>query len=192
MKDKEGAIIRQISGLLAVALSLTTNAGLLTKAYFPRLVLPVSSLLAMIVDFVCALVMYLGLVAYYGVYPGWAVLTLPLWLLLAALSALGIGLVLATVNVSYRDVSQAVPFLVQVWMFATPVAYPLNTIPAKWLWLYQLNPMVGIVEGVRWALLPHYALDPALLLPSVPTMLAALLIGLIWFRHGQRRFADIV
>ena len=178
--------------LRAVTLSLTTNSGLLTKAYFPRLVLPLSGLLAMMVDFACALVMYLILVAHYGVYPGWAVLSTPLWVLLAALNALGIGLALAAVNVGYRDVSQAVPFLIQVWMFATPVAYPLATIPQKWLWLYQLNPMVGVVEGMRWALLPDYALDAALLLPSVQVALVGLLVGLVWFRRCERRFADIV
>ncbi len=178
--------------LRAATLSLTTNSGLLTKAYFPRLVLPLAGLAAMLVDFLCALAMYLILVAHYHVVPGWAVLTTPLWVLLAAVNALGIGLALAAVNVAYRDVSQAVPFLIQVWMFATPVAYPLHTIPPQWLWLYQLNPMVGVVEGMRWALLPDYALDVKLLGPSVLIAALTLLFGVAWFRRCERRFADIV
>ncbi len=178
--------------LRAVTLSLVTNAGLVTKAYFPRLVLPLSGLLAMTVDFVFALGMYLVLVGYYGVYPGWTVLTLPLWVLLAAVNALGVGLVLATVNVGYRDVSQAIPFVTEIWMFATPVAYPLATIPQKWLPLYQLNPMVAVVEGMRWALLPNYPLDAVLLVPSLAVGLVALAIGLASFRGGQQKLADIV
>jgi lipopolysaccharide transport system permease protein len=178
--------------LRTTTLSLVANAGLVTKVYFPRLLLPLASQLATLVDLGCALLMFLMLLAVYGLSCGVTALTLPLWILLAVLNALGVGLVLASVNVRYRDVSQAVPFLVQVWMFATPVAYPLTAIPASWVAVYALNPMVGVVEGMRWALLPGYAFDGWLLVPSVGLGSAVLLGGLLWFRRSERRFADIV
>lgn len=178
--------------LRAATFSLVANSALLTKAYFPRLALPLSGQLATLVDLACALVMYFVLVLYYGIRPGPALLTLPFWVLLAAVQALGIGLVLAAVNVRYRDISQALPFLTQVWMFATPIAYPLSAVPDRWLSLYLLNPMVGVVEGMRWALLPDYAFNAALLGPSVGIGLVMLTAGLVWFRGTQRRFADIV
>jgi lipopolysaccharide transport system permease protein len=178
--------------LRSATISLVANAGLVTKAYFPRLILPLAGQLATLVDFLCALVMYFALLAYYGVAVTPAALTVPLWVLLAAVNALGIGLALASVNVRFRDVSQMVPFLVQVWMLATPVAYPLAAVPARWHSLYTLNPMVGVVEGMRWALLPNYAFDPNLLVPSIGVAAILLIIGLTWFRATQRRFADIV
>ncbi len=178
--------------LRSATVSLVANAGLVTKAYFPRLILPLAGQGATLVDFACALAMYFVLTAYYGVGLTPAVLTVPLWVLLAALNALGIGLALAAVNVRFRDVSQMVPFLAQVWMLATPVAYPLSAIPSRWQSLYTLNPMVGVVEGMRWALLPAYSFDPSLLIPSIGIGLILLAIGLTWFRATQRRFADIV
>ena len=178
--------------LRSTTVSLVANAGLITKAYFPRLVLPLSGQLATLADFACGLLMYFALLAYYRVTPGLGLLTIPLWVLLAALTALGIGLILAAVNVRFRDVSQAVPFLTQVWMFATPVAYPLSAISAAWRSVYLLNPMVGVVEGMRWALLPGYAFDPTLLLPTFAVGLVLLAAGLTWFRATERRFADIV
>lgn len=176
----------------AGTISLVANAPLITKAYFPRLVLPLAGQLATVVDFGCALVMYFVLAGWYGYPPGPHVLTLPVWLLLAGVVAAGVGLLLAAVNVRFRDVSQALPFLTQVWMFATPVAYPLGQVPSAWRALYALNPMVGIVEGMRWALLPGYALDAWLVAPSVTLGPLLLLVGLAWFRQTQRRFADIV
>lgn len=178
--------------LRATTVSLVANSALVTKAYFPRLVLPLSAQLGTLVDLGCGLVLYAVLLAYYGVAPGLAALTLPVWVLLAVINALGVGLVLAAVNVRYRDVTQAVPLLTQIWMFASPVAYPLSAVPAAWRSLYVLNPMVGVVEGVRWALLPGYTYDCALLVPSAVTGLVLLLVGLCWFRHTQQRFADIV
>ena len=178
--------------LRTTTVCLVANAALVTKAYFPRLVLPLSGLLPTLVDFCCALLMFFVLAAWFGVPVGWPVLTLPFWVLLAALNAMGVGLILASVNVRFRDVSQAVPFLAQIWMFATPVAYPLKEIPARWLSLYLLNPMVGVVEGVRWALLPNYDYSPVLLLPSFIIGFIFLIAGLAWFQHTQRRYADIV
>lgn len=178
--------------LRTTTISLVANAGLITKAYFPRLVLPLAGQLATLIDFGCALLVYFVLMAHYGVAPGLAFLTVPLWVLLAAVNALGVGLILAAINVRYRDISQAVPFMTQIWMFATPVAYPLSAIPAPWQSLYELNPMVGVVEGMRWALLPGYSFDPVLLAPSVLVGAGLLVAGLAWFRWTQRRFADIV
>lgn len=178
--------------LRAVTVSLVANAGLVTKAYFPRLILPLAAQSATLVDFGCALLMFFALAAYYGSPLVISLVTVPFWVALAALNALGVGLVLAAVNVRFRDVSQAVPFLTQIWMFASPVAYPLASVPERWRYAYQLNPMVGVVEGMRWALLPGYGFDATLLLPSMLMGVGLLLSGLWWFRRTQRRFADIV
>jgi lipopolysaccharide transport system permease protein len=178
--------------LRATTVSLVSNSGLVTKAYFPRLALPLAAQLATTADFACALVMYFVLVLYYGVLPPIAALTVPLWVALASINALGIGLVLAAINVRFRDVSQAVPFMTQAWMFLTPIAYPLHAIPERWQALYGLNPMVGVVEGMRWALLPGHTFDPLLLVPSIVMGIVMLLIGVASFRAMQRRFADIV
>ncbi len=178
--------------LRSTTLSLTANANLITKAYFPRLVLPVAAQLATGVDFACAALVYVALAIWYSAAPSVAVLTLPLWVLLAAVNALGIGLVFAAINVRFRDIAQAVPFLTQIWMFATPVAYPLAAIPGAWRGVYALNPMVGVVEGLRWTLLPGYALDPLLIAPSAGLGFALLTVGLVWFRRAEHRFADIV
>jgi lipopolysaccharide transport system permease protein len=178
--------------LRGVTVSLVANAGLVTKAYFPRLILPLSALFDKLVDFGCALAMFFLLAVWFQNAIDWRILTLPLWLGLLAVNALGVGLILATVNVRFRDVTQGVTFLTQLWMFATPVAYPLNAIPDRWLPLYVLNPLVGAVEATRWSLLPGYTLDPTLLISSTTVGLLMLLVGLWCFSRAQRRFADIV
>jgi lipopolysaccharide transport system permease protein len=175
-----------------ITTSFVTNASVLRKIYFPRLVLPTAVLLATTVDFACAFVMYFVLLGYYGVAPSWNLLTLPLWVFLAGVSALGVGLMLSAINVRFRDVSQALPFLIQTWMLATPVAYPLHAIPDAWMSVYRLNPMVGAVEGMRWALLPGQTLDLTLLIPSVCVGGAMLTGGLLFFTRTQRAFADVV
>jgi lipopolysaccharide transport system permease protein len=178
--------------LRAATSSLVANAGLVTKAYFPRLLLPLSSQVATLIDFACALLVFFALAAWFHSPLTWKMLTVPLWVGLAILNALGVGLTLAAINVRFRDVSQAVPFLTQVWMYASPVAYPLAVIPAVWRPIYTLNPLVGVVEGMRWALLPDYPYDPMLALPSLAFGAVLMLAGLTLFRHTQRRFADIV
>lgn len=178
--------------LRAVTNCPVANAGLLTKVYFPRLIMPLAAQSALFIDAACALGMLTLFLVCFGVPLTWTALTVPVWILLASMNALGLGLLLAAINVRFRDVSQGVPFLVQVWMFATPVAYPLAKIPDQWQGLYTLNPMVGVVEAMRWALLPDYAWNPHLLVPSLIVGGGLLLIGLRTFRASQRRFADIV
>lgn len=175
-----------------VSKSMVSNAPLLRKIYFPRLVLPLSALGVCVVDFACGLVMYGVLMLYFGLAPSWAILTIPLWLALATLSVFGVGLILAAINVRWRDVTQAVPFLIQTWMLASPVAYPLSAIPEQWRTLYSLNPMVGVAEGFRWALLPNHNLDPAFLIPTIVVGGVATLAGLLCFVRSQRDFADVV
>ena len=133
--------------------SLVSNANMVSKIYFPRVILPMASVLAATLDFGIAFIVLLGMMFYFGIVPGLALLTIPLFLLLAFMTALGISLWLSAINVKYRDVRYTIPFLTQFWLFATPVAYPSSMIPEKWRLLYGLNPMSGVVEGFRWALL---------------------------------------
>ena len=133
--------------------SVVGSANLITKVYFPRLILPISAILSGLIDFGISFLCLLGMMIWYGLMPGWGVLALPLFLLLAVLTALSVGLWLAVINVRYRDVGQAIPFLIQLWLFVSPVAYPLSVVPEKWRVLYSLNPMTGVIEGFRWALL---------------------------------------
>lgn len=172
--------------------SLVANSNLATKVYFPRLILPLAAQFAALVDFVFAFAAYLALAAWCGALPTISLVALPVWLALASLAALGVGLVGGAINVRYRDVSQALPLLIQVWMFLTPVAYPLSLIPPPYRWLYALNPLVGIVEAARAALVPGASLDPWLIGPALAGVLAMLALGLIAFRAVERRFADIV
>ena len=132
---------------------LVGNANLISKVYFPRLIIPLSSVVVPVVDLLLCFVILLGLMIWYGVAPTWGVLALPLFLLLALMTALAVGLLLSPLHVKYRDVGYVVPFLVQFWMFASPVIYPVSLVPEQWRLLYSLNPMVGVIEGFRWALL---------------------------------------
>jgi lipopolysaccharide transport system permease protein len=178
--------------LRATTSSLIANSNLATKVYFPRLILPLAAQLAALVDVVFAFAAYLALAAWCDALPTIWLVALPLWLLLASLAALGVGLVGGAINVRYRDVSQALPLLIQVWMFLTPVVYPLNLVPPPHRGLYALNPLVGIVEAARAALVPGAALDSGLIAPALAGVLAALVVGLIAFRTVERCYADIV
>lgn len=172
--------------------SLVSNQNLITKVYFPRLVIPIAAVLAGLVDFAIAFVVLLVLMFYYGIVPTAAVALLPLFLLLGVTTALAVGLWLSALNVKYRDVRYTMPFLIQFWLFATPVAYPSSLVPEKWRALYGLNPMAGVVEGFRWALLGK-AQSPGLLLGvSVAAVLVLLVGGLRYFRRTEATFADIV
>jgi lipopolysaccharide transport system permease protein len=172
--------------------SLIGNEQLITKVYFPRLIMPISSVLSALVDFVIAFGVLLLLMAYYRVVPGLAVLTLPLFVLLAVVAALGVGLWLSALNVKYRDVRYTLTFLTQFWLFATPVAYSSSIVPAKWRPLYGLNPMVGVVEGFRWALLNKSEGPGLMLWVSVAVVLLITAGGVLYFRRMEQSFADIV
>ena len=172
--------------------SLVANERLITKVYFPRLVVPISAVLGGLLDFAIAFVILLLMMAFYGVRPTWAVVTLPAFLLLAILTALGVGLWLSALNVKYRDVRYTISFMIQFWLFATPVAYSSSIVPARWRALYGLNPMAGVVEGFRWALLGKSTGPGALLAVSVAVVVLILVGGLFYFRRMEAEFADIV
>ncbi|HXL80102.1 MAG TPA: ABC transporter permease [Pyrinomonadaceae bacterium] len=172
--------------------SLVGNQNLITKVYFPRLVVPIAAVLGGVVDFAVAFAILLVMMFYYGVVPGWAIVTLPGFILLAVMTALGVGLWLSALNVKYRDVRYTITFLVQFWLFATPVAYPSSIVPAKWRALYGLNPMAGVVEGFRWALLGKTEAPGAMLWVSVAVVILILVGGLYYFRRMEQEFADVV
>jgi lipopolysaccharide transport system permease protein len=173
--------------------SLVKSSNMITKVYFPRIILPLSSILAGLVDFLIAFVILLLMMWYYHITPTAAVWTLPLYLLLALVTALGVGLWLAALNVLYRDINYITPFLTQFWLFITPIVYPVSNIPEQWRMLYAINPMTGVVEGFRWALLGSQASAPTGML-AVSSGVAILLLvsGLFYFRRTERRFADMV
>lgn len=177
--------------------SLVGSANLITKVYFPRLIIPISGVLSGLVDFGVAFLVLVGLMVFYGItWTPAALLLLPLLLLLALLTALGFGLWLAALNVRYRDINYLVPFLVQMWMYATPVVYGSTLIPARYRFLLGLNPMTGVVEGFRWALLgsaaPAGQTDSVLFALSLVVVMVVLTSGLVFFRNTERTFADIV
>ncbi len=164
----------------------------ITKVYFPRLVLPLASVLSGLVDLAIGFVVFLAMMLYYGIVPTRATLLLPMFLLLAVLTALGVGLWLSALNAIYRDVKYVVPFLVQFWMFASPVAYPSTLVPERWRWLYALNPMAGVIEGFRWALTGHGQPPGGTLLISAGMVALAVAGGLIYFQKMEGMIADVV
>ena len=172
--------------------SLIGNQNLITKVYFARLVIPIAAVLSGLVDFLIAFAILIGLMLFYGIVPGVAILALPGFILLAVLTALAVGLWLSALNVQYRDVRYTMNFLVQFWLFATPVAYPSSIVPESWRALYGLNPMAGVVEGFRLALLGKSAPPSAMLFVSVIVVLVLLVGGLYYFRRMEQEFADIV
>jgi len=185
-------------GLSQSSASLVGSSGLISKVYFPRLVIPISSVLAGVVDFAIAFLVLLGMMAFYGVWPSAAVLWLPLLLLLAFGASLGVGMWLSALNVQYRDIRYVVPFSVQLWLFVTPVIYPGSKVVAKLAdlglpaWIYGLNPMAGVVEGFRWALLGTSSLTGSVLLASTAVTAILLVSGAFYFRRMERTFADVV
>lgn len=171
--------------------SLVENAALVTKVYFPRLAAPVSALLPGLVNLLPGLAVMVLLMAYYGVTPGPEVVLLPVCLLAMMAAALGAGLLLATLNVRYRDVGTVIGTLVQLWLFASPVAYPSSAVPGDWRWLYAVNPMSGVIDSLRWSLLDGPAPGAELLI-SAASCVALLGAGLLYFASAERRFADVI
>ena len=168
------------------------NQRVITKVYFPRLILPASAVLSGLVDFAIGFVALAAVILGYGLHPGPAALWLPVLLLLAVATALGVGLWLSALNALYRDVRYAMPFLMQFWMLASPVAYPSSLVPERWRWLYGLNPMTGVIEGFRWALTGHGQPPGALLLASAAGVCAVLVGGFFFFQRMEGTVADLV
>jgi lipopolysaccharide transport system permease protein len=180
------------TNLTMSANSLVNNSHLLTKVYFPRILIPLASVLPSLVDFGLAFLVLLGMVAYHGIVPTANLVWLPLFLVMAAAASVGAGLWLAALNVQFRDVRYAVPFLLQFWLFITPVAYPSSLLQEPWKTLYGLNPMAGVVEGFRWSLLGLKGNPGMLVLASALAALLLLVSGLLYFRRMERTFADTV
>jgi len=180
------------NGLTQASNSLVGNSALIKKVYFPRLAIPIAGVLSNLVDFALAFVVLLLMMVYFKLWPTVAILWLPLLLLLAFVTALGVGLWFSALNVEFRDVRYVVPFLTQFWMFATPVAYPSSLLHEPWRTLYGINPMAGVVEGFRWALLGNANAPGPLIWASAAAALVILVSGAFYFRRMERTFADVV
>jgi lipopolysaccharide transport system permease protein len=180
------------SALALSSASVVSNQNLVTKVYFPRVFLPFAATAVPAVDFALAFVVLLGLMAWFGVGIGSAIAMLPFFLVLAFVTALGAGLFLSAVNVRYRDVPYAIPFVLQLWMWLSPVAYAVTALPESYQWIFALNPMTGVINGFRWALLGTPAPSAGQLAVSVGAALIFLLGGLAYFRRSEPRFADTI
>lgn len=173
--------------------SLVSSSGLISKVYFPRLIIPVAAALAPIVDLLVAFVVLLFMMVAYSMAPTWGALLLPVFILLAMLCALSVSLWLTALNVKYRDVGHLIPFIVNIWLYATPVAYPLSVVPEEYRVLYGLNPMVAVVEGFRWGLLPDRPTPDVLpIAVSAAVMIVLLVSGVYYFKRVERTFADTI
>ena len=180
------------TALVGVTNIVVENQRVITKVYFPRLILPVSAALSGLVDFVIGFVVLVIFTLSYGMRPGLSVLLLPLFLVLAFLTVLGIGLWLSALNALYRDVRYLIPFIVQFWMLASPVAYPSSMVPARYRWLYGLNPMAGVIDGFRWALTGRGQAPSTVLIASTAMVIVAVWGGLIFFNRMEGSIADRV
>ncbi|MBW2020567.1 MAG: ABC transporter permease [Deltaproteobacteria bacterium] len=179
-----------VKALTEASTSLVVNERVITKVYFPRLLVPTAVVLAGLLDFGIAFSILLVMMIFYGIVPSWAVLTIPLFVLLAVMTALGVSYWLSALDVEYRDVRYILPFLTQLWLFASPVVYPSTMVPEAWRALYALNPMAGVIEGFRWALLGSTPPDPLMILVSGVAIALLFVGGLIYFRRMERTLAD--
>ena len=180
------------NGLNQSANSLVGDANLIKKVYFPRLAIPISSVISGGLDFVLAFIVLLGMMLFYGIFPAVNIIWLPFLLLLTFIISMGTGLWFSALNVQFRDVRYTVPFLTQFWLFATPIAYPSSLLPEPWRTLYGINPMVGVVEGFRWALLGTDTAPGPIMIVSSLVALALLIGGAYYFRRLEKSFADVV
>lgn len=172
--------------------SLLTDARLISKVYFPRLLIPLASTSAVLIDFLVTLVVLLGLLFYYQIAPTWRLATVPFFLLITSLAGVGVSLWLSALNVRYRDFVYVLPFLTQLWMYASPVAYSTSIIPEKWQWLYSVNPAVGFIEGFRWSLLGQGTLTLLMVILSSVASAILFISGVYYFRRVERSFADVI
>ena len=173
-------------------LSVVTEGGLIKKVYFPRLIIPIAATFINLVDFTVGLLILMGMMTWYQVLPQWTVLFLPLFVVVALLTALSVSLWLSALNVKYRDVASVVPLVTQLWMFASPVLYPASLVPESLRWYYGLNPMAGVIEGFRWALLGKSAPDWTMVAVSLVVVGFLLIGGVMFFRRVERTFADLI
>ncbi len=180
------------NGLSQSSNSLVGSSNLITKVYFPRLIIPLASAFSGVVDFLIAFAVLIVMMLYYGLLPTLNVLWLPLFVLLALVTSLGVGLWFSALNVEYRDVRYVVPFITQFWLFVTPIAYPSSLLHEPWRTIYGLNPMVGVVEGFRWALLRTNTAPGPIIAVSSAAALVILITGAFYFRRMEKTFADIV
>ena len=178
-------------GLTRSTMSMVANANIMTKVYFPRLIMPISGILSPLVDFAVSMSILVLMMAYYGYVPTFNVIFLPLFILLALATSLSTGLWLSALNVKYRDFQYTVPFIIQLWMYASPVVYPASMIPESIRAFYYLNPMAGVIEGFRWALLGT-EIPGAMIFVSVGAVAALLVSGMFFFRRMEQYYADIV
>jgi lipopolysaccharide transport system permease protein len=174
------------------SVALVAQANLISKVYFPRMVVPLAAATTPLVDLALTFVVLGGMMAWYRVVPTAAILALPIFVALAMISAVAVSLWLSALNVKYRDVAHVVPFLVQIWMYASPVAYPVSVVPERWHLLYGLNPMVTVIEGVRWSLLGTAPPDALVALAGSGSMLLMLTAGFWYFKSAERTFADVI
>ncbi len=180
------------NGLSKGSNSLVSSSNLIKKIYFPRLIIPVSSVLSGLLDFILAFIILIGMMFYFGIFPGSKIIWIPLLLSLSLLTSLSVSLWLSAMNVQFRDVQYITPFLTQLWLFATPIAYPSSLLSEPWRTIYGLNPMVGVVEGFRWALLnTDTAPGPVIVVSSLVTVIL-LIGGALYFRRMEKSFADVV
>lgn len=179
-------------GLSQSSNSVVQSANLIKKVYFPRLIVPIAAVLSGVVDFVLAFVVLVGMMFYYGIVPTGNIVWLPLLFALALVTSLGVGLWLSTLNVQFRDVRYVVPFLTQLWLFATPIAYPSTLLPERWRPFYGLNPMAGVVDGFRWALLGQGRPHGEIILVSAAAAVVLLISGAYYFRRVEKTFADMI
>jgi len=172
--------------------SIVAESNLITKIYFPRLIVPLSATLGGLIDFAIAFLLMVVMMVWFGVFPTWKLMVLPFYLLITILASLAVSLWLSALFVKYRDISALMPILIQIWMFASPIVYPSSMIPQEWQGLYNINPMVGIINGFRWALVGTPAPDPALLALNILTIAVSLLLGMAYFNRRANTFADVI
>lgn len=172
--------------------SVVGSSNLVTKVYFPRLLIPLAAAVAPVVDLVFSFVVLLVLMTWYSITPTWGMLALPLFIILAIMTSLAVGLWFAALNVRYRDVGSIMPFIIQIWMYASPIAYPVSMVPQKWQLAYSLNPMVGVIEGFRWALLGKAFPDITVMAVSSLAVVLMLFGGIVYFKKSEQTFADLI
>jgi homopolymeric O-antigen transport system permease protein len=180
------------ASLTLSSMSVVGSSSLVTKVYFPRLLLPLASIGVPIIDFLCSFAILIGMFVWYGRAPHWHVIVIPFFLMMALLTALGVGLWLSALNARYRDVPYTIPFLTQIWLFLTPVIYPVSLVPEDLRWLLAINPMTGVVDGFRWAVLGRGLPEYRLYMISLAVGITLVLGGLWYFRRVERRFADVI